>query len=130
MNSLIYSRLARGAWAGYRACFVVIAVGLLLTGSPAAFAQSIFANLSGTVTDTNGAVIQGAKVIIQNSDTKVIRQLVTNNSGFFSATQLPTGSYRVTAEARGFQKWEGTGIVTAVSRRQEPQHSAQNRRGD
>jgi hypothetical protein len=111
MNSLIYSRLARGAWAGYRACFLVIAVGLLLTGSPAAFAQSIFANLSGTVTDTNGAVIQNAKVSIQNSDTKVVRQLVTNNSGFFSATQLPTGTYRVTAEAKGFQKWEGTGIV-------------------
>ena len=116
MNSVHHSRLARGIWASYRACLVVIAVGLLLTGSKAAFAQSIFANLSGTVTDTNGAVLQGAKVSVQNTDTKVSRQFVTNSSGFFSATQLPTGIYSVTVEAKGFQQWEGHGHRSTVSR--------------
>ena len=74
-------------------------------------AQSIFANLSGTVTDTTGAVVSGAKVTLQNSGTKVIRQLITNSAGYFSATQLPTGTYNITAEGKGFVKYQATGIV-------------------
>jgi hypothetical protein len=111
MISVNHSRLASGVWAGIRACLIAIAIGLFLSGPPAARAQSIFANLSGTVTDTSGAVVAGAKVTVENSATKVARQFVTNSSGYFSATQLPTGTYNVSAEEKGFQKWQATGIV-------------------
>lgn len=84
---------------------------MLAAALPAALAQSIFATLSGTVTDSNGAVIPGAKVTVQNEATKVIRQLVTSGSGYFSASELPIGTYDVSAEARGFKTWRGTGIV-------------------
>ena len=111
MIAVRHSRLASGVWAGCGACLIAIAIGLFLSGPPAATAQSIFANLSGTVTDTSGAVVAGAKISVQNSATKVVRQFVTNNEGYFSATQLPIGSYDVTVEAKGFQKWHGSGIV-------------------
>ena len=111
MNSVHHSRLARGVLAGYLACLVAIAVGLLQLGSPAAFAQSIFANLSGTVTDSVGALVSGATVKVENAESKAIRYYVTNSSGFFSATELPTGTYTVTVEMKGFEKWQGTGIV-------------------
>jgi hypothetical protein len=87
----------------------------LMVGSPTASAQSLFANLSGTVLDPNGAVVSGAKVEVTNESTTVARNFVTNDTGFFSATQLPTGSYRVTVQAAGFKKWVGSGIALQSS---------------
>lgn len=88
---------------------VPVALMTLIPGTAAA--QSIFANLSGTVTDTTGAVVSGAKVTVQNTGTKVVRSLSANSAGYFSATQLPTGTYNVTVEAKGFEKYQATGIV-------------------
>jgi hypothetical protein len=102
MISVPSSRLASGVWAGIGACLIAIAVGLLLSGPPAAQAQSIFASLSGTVTDSSGAAVPDAKVSVENADTKVIRRFVTNSSGFFSATNLSTGTYNVSVEAKEF----------------------------
>jgi len=111
MNFVTVFRTASGVWTSFRACFIAVAVGFLLSGSPAALAQSIFANLSGTVTDSKGAVISGAKVQVVSEGTKVVHNAVTNGTGFFSLTELPTGSYTVSVESTGFEKWEGTGIV-------------------
>ena len=110
MISSQHSRIASGVRAGLRACLIAVAIGLLLPGSPGV-AQSIFANLSGTVTDSTGAIVPSANVSVQNVATNVVRQYVTNGSGFFSATALPTGTYNVTAEAKGFEKWQGRQIV-------------------
>jgi len=92
-------------------CFLSLMASALLLYPPAATAQSIFANLSGTVTDTTGAVVSGAKVTVQNTSTKVSRQLAANSAGYFSATQLPTGTYNVIVEAKGFERYQATGIV-------------------
>ena len=115
MISVHYSRLASGVRAGIQACLIAIAIVLFLSVPPAAFAQSIFASLSGTVTDSNGAVIPDAKVRVENDATKIISQFVTNKVGYFSASQLPIGTYSVTVEATGFQKWQGAGIVLDAS---------------
>jgi hypothetical protein len=85
--------------------------GTILLVVPASLAQSSFANLTGTITDASGAVVPGVTVSIQNADTKVARQIKTNASGYFSATNLPAGTYNITAEAQGFEKWHATGIV-------------------
>jgi hypothetical protein len=108
-------RLARGVPAGFRACLFAIAIGMLLMGSSATFAQSIFGSISGTVLDPNGAVVVGAKVQLQNNATMIIQQLVTNRDGYFSATELPIGTYSVSVEAKSFQRWEGSGIVLNAS---------------
>lgn len=111
MNSIVHLRLGKGVLAGFRTCLVAVVIVLLLAGAPAAFAQSIYANLSGTVTDSTGAVVSGAKVTVTNAGTNVARQFTSNNAGFFSATELPVGTYNVSAEAKGFKKWQGKGIV-------------------
>ena len=115
MISVCHSRMARSILAGHRACLVAAVFGLMLLGSSATFAQSIFASLSGTVTDSNGAVIPGAKVQVQNDATKITQQLLTNKVGYFSASQLQIGTYSLSVEATGFQKWQGTGIVLDAS---------------
>jgi len=104
-------RLASGVRASSKVCLIAIGIGLLLAGRPAALAQSIFASLSGTVVDSNKAVIPGARVSIKNAATNVVRQMLTNKDGFFSVTQLPIGTYNVLVEAKGFAKWRGSGVI-------------------
>jgi hypothetical protein len=86
-------------------------LGMLSLAYPPAYSQSIFADLSGTVTDNTGAVVLGAKITVQNASSKVARKVVTDKSGFFSLSELPAGNYNVIAEAPGFQRWAGIGIV-------------------
>jgi hypothetical protein len=40
-----------------------------------------------------------------------LRKTVTNREGFFSVSTLPAGTYQVTVEMKGFQKWVATGII-------------------
>ena len=111
MSSVSSSGVASSVRAGFQACLIVVGIALLLSGSRSASAQSIFANLSGTVTDTSGAMVPGAKVHVENSETRVVREFRTNSSGYFSATDLPTGAYTISAEAKGFERWEATGVI-------------------
>ena len=68
-------------------------------------AQDIVGRLSGTVTDTTGAVVPGASVTIANEETGVSRPpITTNGDGYFVADDLPVGTYRVTIEMQGFKK--------------------------
>lgn len=60
------------------------------------------ASIEGTITDANGAVVQGASVNIKNSETGLERNVVTNERGHFSASVLPVGVYTVTVTAKGF----------------------------
>ncbi|HEY1240558.1 MAG TPA: carboxypeptidase-like regulatory domain-containing protein, partial [Bryobacteraceae bacterium] len=60
------------------------------------------AQLSGTVSDPNGAVVPNAAVKIRNVDTGLVRDLKTNDEGQFIAVQLDPGTYEVVAESSGF----------------------------
>src|SRR5579885_1717796 len=86
----------------------VVSLGVVLTG----FGQE--ASIVGTVTDTSGAVIPGARVTVQNPAKGLTRHLVTNSAGAYVAASLPIGVYTVTAEASGFQKLVHTGIRLEV----------------
>ena len=80
----------------------------------AAFAQAVSATIVGTVTDTSGAVVAGAKVTLTETNTGVDRASVTNASGNFTYPNLPPGAYRVTVEMPGFKKEVHGGINLAV----------------
>jgi hypothetical protein len=75
-----------------------------------AFGQDT-ATIVGTVTDTTGAVVPGAKVAVAQPAKGYLRDLVSNSAGDFSAPALPIGSYTVSAEAPGFQKLVHTDIA-------------------
>src|SRR5215467_6805026 len=68
------------------------------------FAQNTNGRIIGTVTDTQGAAIPGAKVRITNTGTNVASDTVTNDEGYFQVLQLPIGSYTVSVEHQGFAK--------------------------
>lgn len=58
--------------------------------------------VEGIVRDSNGAVVQGAAVVIRNRETGLERNVVTNSNGQFSASVLPVGPYTVTVRSAGF----------------------------
>jgi len=70
-----------------------------------ALAQDIVGRVSGTVTDTQGSVVPGAKVTITDEATGISRPpLTTNGSGLFVADGLPVSTYKVSVEQGGFKK--------------------------
>jgi hypothetical protein len=61
------------------------------------------AGLSGTITDPTGAVIPGATVVATNPVAEIVRNAATDNRGQFRIEGLVPGSYRIEAQAVGFQ---------------------------
>ena len=74
-------------------------------------AQQITGTLSGTAADQTDARIPGAAVTFVNDASGDRRDSKTDSSGFFSVTALPPGTYTVTIVAKGFAKWEETGVL-------------------
>jgi hypothetical protein len=70
----------------------------------------------GTVSDSSGSVIQGAKITIIQVDTNVTRTATSTAEGSYSVPFVPIGTYRVEVDAAGFKKFEQTGIVLDVNR--------------
>ncbi len=78
---------------------------LLVWGSGYCFGQSVSsADISGTVTDTTGAVIPGVKVIVTNVGTGVVNDYLTNGAGVYDTTAIVIGSYTLTFEKDGFKQ--------------------------
>ena len=93
--------------------FIILAmVAVMLAGGRLAAQSSVSGSISGTVTDSTGAVIQNATVTITNTDRgQEIRTLTTNSAGYYTAGSLPLGTYTVKVAARGFAAEAVTGLV-------------------
>jgi len=83
-------------------------IGILLCISviPMAFGQVITGDIIGTVTDPSGAAIPGAAVTVTNAGTQLTRKAETNTLGDYTFTLLPTGTYSVSIEAKGFKTYK------------------------
>ena len=79
-----------------------------------AFAQAS-AGITGTVTDTSGAVVKGAIVTITNEDTSVGDHTVTESAGTYSFRGVLPGRYTISVNAQGFKKEVRKGVNVEVS---------------
>ena len=88
-------------WFG-RAVRLLVAVCLFsIAGS--IHAQSDSSSISGTVTDSSGAVLPNASITVHNNETRSDRSAKTNESGSYTITNLPPGDYNVRVENTGFE---------------------------
>lgn len=95
-------------------CVAVAALVFMTTRTPAAYAQTtVTGALSGTVTDPSGAVIPNATVTIENTSNGAKRTVTTNGEGHYTASNLPPGTYTVSAAASGFEA-QPTGATVLV----------------
>ena len=93
---------------------LLFGVFLAVVSAPHASAQSTTGSISGTVTDTSGAVIRGAAVAVRNVDTGAVRSATSNDDGIFTVPLLTPGTYEVTAEAAGFSAGRVANVVVAI----------------
>ena len=86
---------------------------LLAMVARAALAQTTGpgATLVGVVTDTTGAVVPSAKVVVRNTDTSFRSDTTTDSQGSYYVPYLIPGSYQITVEAAGFKSYLRDGIV-------------------
>jgi len=74
----------------------------LVAGVPVV-AQSGRATLTGTVTDTNGAVIPGAAITLKETQTGSSYDSKSGPEGLFTFTELSPGNYALEVNAAGFE---------------------------
>ena len=79
-----------------------------------AFSQSSTGSIVGTVTDQHNAVVVGATVRGKNTLTGFVRSVVTNSSGLYHLTDIPSGPYEIAIEAPGFKVFRRTGVTLDV----------------
>src|SRR6478752_1421699 len=83
--------------------------------STTVFGQTFRGTILGTVTDTSGAVVSGAKVEAKNVATGLQRTTQTSPDGSYSIPELPLGTYTVTISQSGFQTSVTTNVVVDVA---------------
>jgi hypothetical protein len=75
----------------------------LLTALPVQ-AQIGTSTMTGRVTDSSGAVVAGANIVVIQTGTNFTFNTPTNSEGLYRVLSLNPGMYRVSAEAQGFKK--------------------------
>ncbi|HSY91973.1 MAG TPA: carboxypeptidase regulatory-like domain-containing protein [Candidatus Binatus sp.] len=80
-----------------------------------ASAQLYTGSISGIVTDSSGAVVPGVHVAATDLDKGFAFPGTTDGSGHYSLRNIPPGTYKVSAEAGGFQSELRTGVVITVN---------------
>jgi Carboxypeptidase regulatory-like domain len=89
-------------------------VGLMLLTPRTASAQAS-AGITGTVTDTSGAVIRGARVTLTNEGNGGSDHTVTESAGTYSFKGVLPAKYTISVEAAGFKKSVQKGVNVEVS---------------
>ena len=82
-----------------------------------AVGQEFRASLSGTVKDSTGASVAGAKIQLTDVERKVMSSAETNATGRFTIGFLVPSSYTLGVEAAGFKKYVRENIVLAIGDR-------------
>jgi len=83
-----------------RILLIVIALATLFVLPLSAYAQTDQGRIAGTVTDSNGALVPGAAVVVKSERTGEERTAVTNEVGYFIVSALRPSTYTVTASAK------------------------------
>ncbi|MCC6362800.1 MAG: carboxypeptidase regulatory-like domain-containing protein [Bryobacterales bacterium] len=86
----------------------------LLLGALRLPAQSTFATITGTVTDSTGATVPGVAVTATHLTTNLTASARTNEAGVYTLANLREGDYRLEAKAAGFSDITVDGISLLV----------------
>ena len=84
---------------------------LVLAVPFAAFAQTERGTITGVVMDSSKAAVPGASIAVINTGTNAASNVVSSESGTYSATNLPPGTYRIEATLQGFQTSKVEGVI-------------------
>src|SRR5262249_21458598 len=86
---------------------------LLLMLAVTALAQTT-ASIKGTVTDSTGAAVVGAKITVKSAELGIERTTTTNATGGYEVPALPPGAYNVEVKMNGFETQLAKGLRVSV----------------
>jgi len=93
-----------------RRILILLASFFLALG--AAFAQgSQGGAITGTITDSAGALMPGVRIEAKNTATEALFQVASSATGTYTLTQLPAGTYQISVSLPGFKQYVRTGIA-------------------
>jgi hypothetical protein len=93
----------------------VICIALVAGTLSVAPAQSNRGSMAGSITDSSGALIPGAKISIRNTQTGVSSETVSSADGNYRFPELPVGAYDVNVTLNGFKTAQRTGVIVEVN---------------
>jgi hypothetical protein len=93
----------------------VLSLSALLLIAPAVYAQGGFGAIRGSIKDSSGAIVPGAKIAAVEVSTGTRNDALTDAEGNFLFPRLKPSVYQITAEASGFKKLDRKGIELRVS---------------
>ena len=76
--------------------------------------EAVSARLDGTVQDENNATVPQAKVTLSNPDVGFSREAITGDSGLYTFSLIPPGTYQLRVEKTGFTVFLQSNIVLSV----------------
>ncbi len=94
--------------------FAIATVAVLLLGAGSSLAQVDTGSIQGTIRDTSGAPIIGAKVVLLNEGTGATLTGITSEVGEYTFNPLRIGSYSLTVTFQGFQTSTQKNVVVNV----------------
>jgi hypothetical protein len=101
-------------WSVILAVFMCVSA-FIGTHSRAAYGQAEQGTITGTVMDSQGAVIVGTKVTATEVLTQTVSSTVTNSDGYYTIPYLAPGTYNITAETSGFKASTVSGVHLTVN---------------
>src|SRR5260370_32416211 len=90
--------------------FAVLLLSVIATGR----AQTPTGAITGTITDSSGAVVAGATITLINAATNSQRTVVSNEAGIYSLPSLLPGVYSIKVELKGFKSEDPNNIDLPV----------------
>ena len=95
---------------------LAVAAFAINTDLPIAQGQTLAstASFSGSVSDSSGARLANANVVLSSPEKGVTRAFKTDAEGNFSFALLPAGTYSLSVSAAGFKSFRQDGIVLEV----------------
>lgn len=91
-----------------------LAASLSFIAAPV-FGQSDRGTITGTVSDPAGAVVPNATVQAKNAQTGVVYTGASSSTGNYTISQLPPGSYEISAAVQGFKKYVRANLTVEVA---------------
>src|SRR5579859_1741988 len=91
-----------------RSIWVGLAVLCLIGGlkNSTTLAQAVYGSILGTVTDSQGGAVSGAKITVTSLTKGTVNESTSNESGNYSVTHLIPDTYKIHIEAAGFKTTE------------------------
>ncbi len=97
-----------------RLSILLVSIGLVFSVSLSLYGQSTYGSVSGSVSDTSGAIVTDATVTLTNLGTAEKRTQSSGSDGIFTFVNLFPGQYKIDVEKQGFKHFVRADVTVQV----------------